>query len=66
MVFQHCPRVGHMIMSCYLIRLSHFKILKVADDVLFGSNSTLMNTVTVISYLKVLMFVVQYVGNSLL
>jgi hypothetical protein len=28
--------------SCYPGRLSHFKILKVADDTLFGSNSKLI------------------------
>jgi hypothetical protein len=42
MVFQHCLHVVHVTVSCYLGRLSHFKILKVADDMLFGSNSKLI------------------------
>jgi hypothetical protein len=42
MVCQHCLHVGRVTVSCYLGRLSYFKILKVADDMLFGSNSKLI------------------------
>ena len=43
-VFQHCLYVGHMIVSCYIVRSFHFKFFKVADDVLFGNNSTFVPT----------------------